>query len=86
MEIVYASGAMFCFVFLKAFQQRNVAFDKYLAVIPTSWLMFAAEAYVVVAIAQRGWDFAFVAAVGTCAGIGAVCAMFLHNQIFRKKT
>ena len=82
MEILYAMGAMFAYVFLKAFQQRNVAFDHYLPVVPTSWLMFAAEAYVVVAIASRGWDVLFVFSVGTSAGVGAVIAMYVHNRIF----
>ena len=82
-EIIYAGAAMFAFVFLKAFQQRNVAFDKYIAVVPTSWLMFAAEAYVIATIASRGWDFLFVAAVGTCAGFGALGAMVVHKRVFR---
>lgn len=84
MEILYASLAMFGFVFLKAFQQRNVAFNHYLPIVPTSWLMFAAEAYVVVTIANRGWDLLFVGSVGTSAGLGAVLAVFLHNRIFRR--
>ena len=75
---------MFAFVFLKAFQQRNVAFDHYWPVVPISWLMFSAEAYVVVTIAGRGWDILFVGAVGTCAGLGAILAMLLHSRMFRQ--
>jgi len=75
---------MFAFVFLKAFQQRNGAFNHYWPVIPTSWLMFATEAYVVVAIARRGWDLWFVGCVGTAAGVGAVLAVYIHNRVFRQ--
>ena len=85
MEILYASGAMFAFVFLKAFQQRNVAFDHYWPVVPTSWLMFACEAYVVVAIARHGWSLSFVGFVGTAAGVGALLAMVLHKRVFGRK-
>ena len=83
MEILYASLAMFGYVFTKAFQQRNVAFDHYWPVIPTSWIMFAMEAYIVVTIASRGWDILFVGAVGTSAGLGALGAMVLHKHLFR---
>lgn len=85
MEILYAALAQFAFVFLKAFQQRNVAFDHYWPVLPISWCMFATEAYVITVIASRGWDFAFIAAVGTAAGVGAMLAMLLHKRIFRSK-
>lgn len=85
METLYACVAMLAFVFLKAFQQRNVVLDHYWPIIPVSWLMFAAEAYVIVAVASHGWDIWFVGAVGTSAGIGAIAAMYLHRRIFRRK-
>ncbi len=84
MEILYAALAMFGYVFTKAWQQRNVAFDHYWPVIPTSWVMFAMEAYIVVAIANRGWDILFVGVVGTSAGLGALLAMVLHKRLFRR--
>ncbi len=85
MEILYASFAMFCFVFLKAFQQRNVAFDHYWPVVPISWLMVAAEFYVIVAVVSVGYSFALIAAVGISAGVGSMLAMLLHKRIFRRK-
>ena len=81
-EILYACGAMFLYIFARAFQQRNVAFDTYIAVIPTSWLMFACEAYVIATVASRGWDFYFVIAVGTSAGVGALLAILAHKRVF----
>ncbi len=75
-----AAGAMFIFVFLKAFQQRNVAFNHYWPVIPTSLLMALAEVYVIALIATTGYDLRLVLSIGFGAGCGAVVAMFLHNR------
>lgn len=49
-----AIACSFAFVFLKAFQQRNVAFDNYIWVLPTSYCMAFAEVYVIALIAQQG--------------------------------
>ena len=84
--ILYASAAMFAFVFLKAFQQRNVAFDHYWPVVPTSWLMAATEVYVIATIVRLGYDLYLVAALGTGAGFGALAAMWLHKHIFGRQT
>ena len=75
---------MFVFVFLKAFQQRNVNGLHYLPVIPTSWCMVATEFYVIAVVASRGWDLPFVFAVGTCAGSGAILAMYIHSRLFKE--
>lgn len=85
MEIAYAGLAMFAFVFLKAFQQRNVAFDHYLPVIPISWCMALAEIYVISVIVRVGYDLPTVFAIGTGSGLGALLAMVLHKRIFRKE-
>ena len=82
MELLYAGGAMFAFVFFKAFQQRNVAFDHYLPVLPTSVLMATVEVYVIATVAERGYGIALVLAIGVGAGVGALCAMILHKRIF----
>ena len=85
MENLYVSGAMFLFVFFKAFQQRNVAFDHYLPVVPTSMLMAATEVYVVATIAMRGYSLGLVISIGGGAGLGALLAMYLHKRIFGGK-
>jgi len=84
MEIYYAGMASFIFVFLKAFQQRNVAFDHYWPVIPISILMAATEIYVVSSVVLLGYSVELVLCVGSGAGIGAVSAMSLHSRIFRR--
>lgn len=77
--------ASFVFIFLKAFQQRNVAFNHYLAVIPTSLLMAVVEVFAVATIAAEGWSIGIVLAVGIASGTGAVTAMLTHNRIFNNK-
>ena len=76
--------ASFIFVFLKAFQQRNVAFDNYLPVIPVSLGMASVEVYVIANIAQTGWSLYSVAAIGLASGSGALVAMLLHKKFLMK--
>lgn len=79
-----AGLASLVFVFLKAFQQRNVAFDNFIAVVPTSVAMAFAEVYVIGSVAKQGWHLPLVLAIGLGAGIGCVGAMLLHHHIFIK--
>ncbi len=85
MEIFYAALAMFGFVFLKAFQQRNVAFDHYWPVVPVSLLMAATEIYVISTIVRIGYNAFLVVAIGIGAGLGALLAMVLHKRLFRQE-
>lgn len=78
--------ASFVFVFLKAFQQRNVAFDNYVWVFPTSLAMAATEVYVIASIANRGYSLAAVLGMGAGAGLGALLAMYLHHNYIKRKT
>jgi hypothetical protein len=82
MEILFAAGAMFAFVFLKAFQQRNVAGSNFLPVVPTSLLMAVAEVYVISVIVRTGFDPALVLGIGAGSGAGAMSAMYLHDRVF----
>ena len=77
--------ASFSFVFTKAFQQRNVAFDNYVAVLPVSLLMAATEIYVVANIVDQGYNLATVLSVGFGSGFGAIGAMILHKRLFNNK-
>mgnify|MGYP003679893111 CR=1 FL=1 len=83
LNLLIAAGAMYVFVFLKAFQQRNVAFDHFKWVIPTSWAMAIAEVYVISLIAVQGYSLWLAGAIGTGAGLGAICAMYLHKRIMK---
>lgn len=85
MDAITGFLAMLSFVFFKAFQQRNVAFDNYVAVLPTSIAMAATEFYVIALIVKTGYDIVLVLALGTGAGIGALVAMVLHKRFFGTK-
>ena len=85
MELLIAGCAMFVFVFLKAFQQRNVAFDHYWPVLPTSWAMALTEVYVIALVAQEGFTWILAASIGTGSGLGALAAMLIHKQLFSQK-
>ena len=77
--------ASFVFVFLKAFQQRNVAFDNYRWVFPTSMAMAATEVYVIATIATQGYSVVAVLGMGSGAGMGAMLAMVLHHRYVKRK-
>ena len=68
------------YVFLRAFQQRNVAFDKYKWIMPVSYLMAIADVYIIALIARLQWDLILVLCLGTGSGIGALVAMILHKK------
>ena len=81
------AGAAYCvFVFFKAFQQKNVAFDHYKWVMPISYAMSATEVLVISLIAVEAaqglsWDLVwFALSIGTGGGLGALAAMRFHNR------
>jgi len=80
MQSLSLFAASFVFVFLKAFQQRNVAFDHYRWIMPTSMAMAAAEVYVIATIVTTGYSVLAVLGMGTGAGAGGLFAMYLHGK------
>lgn len=82
MTTLLAGVASFLFIFLKSFQQRNVAFDRYWFVAPTTMAMVYAEFYVIVQVAKRGYDFAFITMLGVASAGGCLLAMVLHKKLF----
>lgn len=77
-------GATFFYVFLKAFQQRNVAFNHYLIVAPISMLMAAADVFAITKIAANGWSFGMVATIGAAGALGSMAAMLVHTKLFAR--
>lgn len=82
----------FFYVFAKAFQQRNVVFDRYIAILPLSFVMAAGE-YVIVALigittVNHGIEagIGLIIANGLGGGIGAIGAILLHKKVFNVKT
>lgn len=76
-------AATFCYVLLRAFQQRNVAFDNHGWVIPTSYAMAVMDIYIVATVARSGWSIPLVLVNGTAAALGALCAMRLHRRFVK---
>lgn len=79
--IALAFGASFIFIFLKAFQQRNVIHDNFGWVFPTSIGMALTEYGVIALIAARGYNVPLVLAAGCGAGTGAMLAMVIHKRL-----
>ena len=76
-------AAVFCYVFVRAFQQRNVAFAHYWWMVPTSYLMAMLDVFIIVFVAQSGWHIPIVLANGTGGALGALCAVFLHKRFVK---
>jgi succinate dehydrogenase/fumarate reductase cytochrome b subunit len=78
-------GAMFVYVMLRATQQRNVAFDNYTWVVPTSYCMAVVDVFIIAFVAHTGWTIPIVLANGTGGALGALCAMQFHKRCVKKK-
>jgi hypothetical protein len=83
MNLALVFSASFAFIFLKAFQQRNVAFDNYVWVMPTSFAMALVEIFVIANIARNGWSWLLVGDIGLGSGSGALLAMYIHRTFVK---
>lgn len=75
--------ANFCFIGLKAWQQRNVAFLRYKAVFLVSNLLAVVEIFVIYTVAKSGLEWTTVLPIGVGGGLGCITAMYLtrgHNK------
>ncbi len=84
-----AGGAYFLYVFFKAFQQKNVAFDHYKWIMPISYAMSFTEVLVISLVAYNAaqglsWNIVwFALAIGTGGGTGALLSMWIHNRYIK---
>lgn len=85
MQYLEMFAACYVYVLLRAFQQRNVAFDNYKWIIPTSYFMASADVFIVAFIARTGWHLGLVIANATGAALGCLSAMYAHHRWVRKK-
>lgn len=86
-EILTAGAAYFFFVFLKAFQQRNVQGLHYRMILPISYVMAATEVFVISIVAIKAVNYtslgeliALALSIGTGGGFGALAGMYIHNK------
>jgi len=73
--------ASYISVFVKAFQQRNVAFNNYLYVPVFSLAMAFTEVYIIINIVQMGASLDVVWKLAIGAVFGCWSAMYLHNRV-----
>lgn len=78
--------AQFSYVMLRAFQQRNVAFDNFWWIVPTSYGMAAIDIFIVASVAKQGWSLPLVFWVGTAGASGAMSAMLFHKRFVMRKS
>ena len=80
MDLIIAS---YISIFVKAFQQRNVAFNNYLYIPVFSLAMAFTEVYIIINIVQLGasWDVVWKLAAG--AVLGCWTAMCLHSKLIK---
>lgn len=76
--------AYFFYVFCRAFQQRNVAFNKYAWIMPFSVGMATIDVFVISTIGFMGFQWGFVVAMAIGGGLGAISAMFVHQKWFHQ--
>mgnify|MGYP001563697929 CR=1 FL=1 len=73
----------FCLTFgsigFKVFQQKNVIYDKWWWVPPTSMFIQVCDVAIIVLVIQEGLSLAAVTGLG--AGLGALLAMWIHNKL-----
>ena len=74
---IYLFIANLTFIGLKALQQRNVQYLKYLNTMLTSQLLAVVEIYVIYTVADRGWTWETILPIGIGGGLGACLAMYL---------
>ena len=84
-KLASVGAASFVFIFLKSTQQLNVVREKYLLILPTSLAMAATEVYVIATIALETWTVPLVLSIGFGAGLGSMCATYLHRRFVMRK-
>jgi hypothetical protein len=84
-KVLTIFGCSYIFVALKALQQRNVAFDNYLWVVPTSVAMGFVEYGTIILVVTSGYRWFTLLAAGLGAGLGALSAMIFHKKYIKKK-
>lgn len=84
MNLLTMFAAMFAYVMLRALQQRNVAFDNYAWVIPTSYCMAVVDVFIIAFVAHQGWTVPIVLANGSGGALGALSAMWFHKRFIKR--
>lgn len=70
----------FVFIFLKSWQQLNVAFYQLVWIVPTSFAMATAEVYTVFNMAHYGFGWVIVP-IGIGSGLGSLTSTIIHKRM-----
>jgi len=74
--------ATFVVVFGRAIQQQNVIGGHYISAAITPYLIAVGEVAVVLLVVDTGWQ--AIPLVGSGGALGAVSAMWVHRQLWKK--
>jgi hypothetical protein len=77
--------ASFVGVFFKVLQGRNFNYNNYFWVMPTSIALAAVDLYIVNNIVTHGYSLALIITVGIGSGLGGMAAMYIHEQVIKRK-
>jgi len=90
MELLIIFATNFAYIFLKAFQQRNVTWMKYSPIMPTSLSMAITQVYIwrVVALRTNAGDsflqmWPIILALALAGWLGCISAMYLHKRYIK---
>lgn len=83
-NVLAVSVTMFLYVILRALQQRNVAYDNYGWVIPTSYAMAMADVFLITTVSKATWSIPLVFGYGTAGALGALAAMWFHKRFVKR--
>lgn len=82
-EKVIAALAWGLVVFVRAFQQRNVAHMNYKWVMPTSYIFAFLELIGLTGIVKVGFSWDFAVMLGTATGLGCMASMYVHKRYIK---
>ena len=74
------------YVFLRAFQTRNITEGRYGVTVPFSYAIDFVGFYIIAQIAEQGYDLALLVWIGTGSALGTLLAMAIHKKVFNDTT
>lgn len=84
-EAAIVFTAMFALVFIRAFQQRNVAHLHYRAIMPTSFAFAILDIVVITEVVKQGMTAELVVPMALGGGLGCMTSMKVHETYMKEK-
>lgn len=83
--VILVAGANFLNVFIRAFQQRNVAHLHYRWVMPTSAVFAVADMVVIASVAALGPSLMMWLGLALGGGLGCMASMKVHEKLVTRR-